>query len=70
MVKCCKDNLKRCTRVEQKPIFCDIYYLHCSSSEVDFNERYDEVMLRWRASAPDFATCVDEQWNTGDEFTN
>ena len=70
VVKCCKDNLKRCTRAEQKPIFHDIYYLHCSSSEVDFNERYDEVMSRWRASVPDFATYFDEQWNTGDEFTN
>jgi hypothetical protein len=46
VVKCCKDNLKRCTRAEQKPIFHDIYYLHCSSSKVDFNERYDEAISR------------------------
>ncbi len=70
VVKCCKDNLKRCSRAEQKPIFHDIYYFHCSSSEVDFNEHYDEVISRWRTSVPDFATYFDEQWNTGDEFTN
>jgi hypothetical protein len=70
VVKCCKDNLKQCTKAEQKQIFADIYYLHCSSSNDDFRECYEEVMPRWRRAVPDFANYFEEQWNNGDEFTN
>ena len=70
VAKCCKDQLKRCTKAEQKSIMDDVYYLHCSSCQEDFIERYEEIMPRWRTTIPDFADYFQEQWNSGDDFTN
>jgi hypothetical protein len=55
VAKCCKDQLKRCTKTEQKSIMDEVYYLHCSSCQEDFIERYEEIMPRWRSTVPDFA---------------
>jgi hypothetical protein len=68
-VKYCKDNFKRYTRADKASLFADIYYLHCSSSEVDFNEHFEEVMLKWRTAVSEFATYFDNQWNNGDKST-
>ena len=70
VAKCCKDQLKRCTKAAQKSIMDEVYYLHCSSCEEDFIERYEEIMPRWRTTVPDFADYFQEQWNNGDDFTN
>jgi hypothetical protein len=47
-----------------------VYYLHCSSSQEVFIERYEEIMPRWRMTVPDFANYFQEKWNNGDDFTN
>ena len=61
VAKCCKDQLKRCTKTEQKSIMDDVYYLHCSSCQEDFIERYEEIMPRWRTAVPDFANYFQER---------
>ena len=62
VVNCCKKNLRSHPAVTQKTICDDIYHLHCSVSEVEFEGRYREVSARWRIDFPEFARYFNMQW--------
>jgi hypothetical protein len=68
-VNCCKKNLRSHPAATQKRICDDIYHLHCSVSEVEFEGRYREVSARWRIDSLEFARYFNMQWNLG-HFTN
>jgi hypothetical protein len=69
VVNCCKKNLRSHPAATQKVICDEIYHLHCSVSEVEFEGRYREVSARWRIDFPGFARYFNTQWISG-HFTN
>ena len=68
-VSCCKKNHRSHPAATQKRICDDIYHLHCSVSEVEFEGRYREVSARWRIDFPEFTRYFNMQWISG-HFTN
>jgi hypothetical protein len=70
VVKRCKDHLKGYPRATKLSVCSGIEYLHCSATELEFNERYQELLSNWKSLVPDFATYFDTQWNRADSFSN
>ena len=69
VVNCCKKNLRSHPAATQKRICDEIYHLHCSVSEEEFEGRYREVSARWRIDFPEFSRYFNMQWISG-HFTN
>jgi hypothetical protein len=69
VVNCCKKNLRSHPAAIQKLICDEIYNLHCSVSQQEFEGRYREVSARWRIDFPEFARYFNTQWISG-HFTN
>ena len=55
VVNCCKKNIRSHPAATQKVIIDEIYILHCSVSQQEFEGRYREVSARWRNEVPEFA---------------
>jgi len=69
VVNCCKKNVRSLPAATQKSIVEDIYSLHTSISQAEFDNRYVEVSTNWRANYPEFARYFSAQWMSGN-FTN
>jgi hypothetical protein len=69
VVYCCKKNLRNHPAVTKKMICEEVYYLHTSISQVEFEARYAEVAAKWRMDYPEFARYFAAQWIVG-SFTN
>jgi hypothetical protein len=65
VVNCCKKNLMSHPAATQKLICDEIYNLHCSVSQQEFEGRYREVSARWRNEVPEFARYFNTQWFLG-----
>ena len=69
VVSCCKKNLRSHPAATQKMISDEVYFLHTSVSQVEFEARYAEVAIKWRRDFPEFARYFSAQWILGN-FTN
>jgi len=69
VVSCCKRNLRSHPAATQKMISDEVYFLHTSVSQVEFEARYAEVAIKWRRDFPEFARYFSAQWILGN-FTN
>jgi hypothetical protein len=69
VVNCCEKNLRSHPAATQKLICDEIYHLHYSVSQQEFEGRYREVSARWRIDFPEFARYFNTQWISG-HFTN
>jgi hypothetical protein len=69
VVDCCKKNLRSHPAATQKQICEDVYYLHSSISQIEFESRYMEVAGKWRRYFPEFARYFSTQWIFGN-FTS
>ena len=65
VVNCCKKNLRSHQAATQKVIIDEIYNLHSSVSQQEFEGRYREVSARWRNEVPEFARYFNTQWFVG-----
>jgi hypothetical protein len=65
VVNCCKKNLRSHPAATQKLICDEIYHLHCSVSQQEFEGRYREVSTRWRIDFPEFARYFNTQRISG-----
>ncbi len=65
VVNCCKKNLRSHQAPTQKVIIDEIYNLHSSVSQQEFEGRYREVSARWRNEVPEFARYFHTQWFLG-----
>jgi hypothetical protein len=65
VVNCCKKSLRNHPAATQKLICDEIYNLHCSVSQQEFEGRYREVSARWRTEVPEFVRYFNTQWFFG-----
>jgi len=61
VVNCCKKSPRNHPAATQKLICDEIYNLHCSVSQQEFEGRYREVSARWRNEVPEFARYFNTQ---------
>jgi hypothetical protein len=69
VVNCCKKKLRSNPTVTQKMICEEVYFLHTSVSQVEFEARYAEVAIKWRRDFTEFARYFAAQCFLGN-FTN
>lgn len=68
VIKNCKDHVKCRPKSVQESIMKDIYYLHQSYSQEEFQVRLEETNSKWEIEEPSFSEYFLRQWNTEDSF--
>jgi hypothetical protein len=62
VVNCFKKNLRSYPKDTQKDICDEIYHLHSSISQEEFEDRYRVVAGKWRTEFPEFARYCNGSW--------